>query len=142
MKLNCPLLKCIGDREMVIPLTAQGKLLSHQAFMNYYYPETICLIDSSGIRYEYQEVRLTDRINWWQSLRYLNVLHYVEPLLTQAPIQLGLDEMKAGIIPFVHKTPASKGISQAEKYEIARRVEAAASYREIIEVIASVSYWR
>jgi len=137
-----PILKFIGDQEMVVPIIGNGCLLSHENYLNYYYPTFISLVDGEGMIYQYQKLEIVKGINWMMSLKYASLLKHAKPILTQDPKPISIDDFKKKVILFVQKTPPSKGIPNDEKQILIEKINDASSHLAIIQVVDSVSYWK
>ena len=137
-----PLIKFIGDRDMVIPILGNGYLLSHKDYLNHYYPEIIRLIDGNGIHYQYQTATLLKSMNWWKSIQYVNLLYHIQPNLIHEPSKISLEGFKQMVSLGVEKTAKSRSISLVEKREIILSVQQTSSHAAAINVIASVGHWK
>lgn len=137
-----PLLKFIGDLDMVVPIVGGGSLLSHKDYVNYYAPRLIRIVDATGMMYSYREAKLTGNIHWGQSLRYFNVLYQIEPIWEGKPEQLSLDDFQEMVGRFVKQAPVNKGLDKVEKGDILYQIKMAGSFRGVHEVVRGVSYWR
>lgn len=142
MTFSLPLLKLIGEKDMVIPITHRGRLLSNKSVMNFYYPEIIRLIDADGLMYEYQTVELSGGIQWAKSLKYLSILHYIHPLLSSEPRAISLQAFQELTSGFIEKTHFSRQVPPGEKKLLIDQIMGAATHRKVISLIGSVSYWR
>ena len=135
---NTPVLKFIGDQEMVLPIMHKGYILGHPDYANYYYPKIIECIDAKGMYYKFKKVKVLPGVLWWQSFIHFSKMQRWEPELLETPKTLDLNLMKEKVFYFIRKTKHAPKDEQDETIEL---VKNCSSHLQVIEVIASVGYW-
>ncbi|MEN0047282.1 MAG: hypothetical protein AAF806_09510 [Bacteroidota bacterium] len=135
-------IKFIGEKEMVIPITAKGFLLSHKDYVNYYHPTIIEIIDGEGRCFRYKEASVLEGIQWVKSIQKLSVLHRVKPEYLEVPFLYDLQMLKDKVHFFIQKNGRRKGLDKEEEKELIEKIKDCQSHREVILELMKVSYWR